>query len=92
VSRIGRKYLYVSLPGGRELRSKFHVADDQEDSMYGTPGALYTSAQWAEFEERRHLIPSLKGAVLVVDATARGRLSTDKLRRIMEILKESEEM
>lgn len=58
VSRVGRKYLYVSRLDGGELRGKFHLDTGIEGSQYGSPSRLYTPAQWEDSEERDRLFRS----------------------------------
>jgi len=91
VSRVGRKYLYVSRLDGGELRGKFHLDTGIEGSQYGSPSRLYTPAQWEDSEERDRLFRSLRAYGFVPDFSKYlpGEApSTHKLRRLVAVLEE----
>lgn len=91
VSRVGRKYVYVSRPNGRELRERFSVETGVEDHQYGSPDELFTPEQWEDRGERNRLFQSLKAHGLGQDFASRQNLSTDKLRRLVAVLENPEE-
>lgn len=91
VSRVGRKYVYVTRSDGRELRERFSVETGVGDHQYGSPGALFTPEQWEDREERNRLFQSLKMHGISRDFASRHELSTDKLRRLVAVLEDPEE-
>lgn len=86
VSRVGRKYLYVTTEGGRERRERFRIDTLAEDTQYGSPDRLYTQAQLDEHNLRIELLKKL--SELGVDLHYYGNRSkwtSDQLKRFLEV-------
>ncbi|QBP29715.1 hypothetical protein SEA_TYPHA_60 [Mycobacterium phage Typha] len=80
VSRVGRKYVYIT-QYGREC--KFHGDTGQEVSEYGSPGVLYTPEEWAKRERRLTLFKSLDKLGIEVKYSHRSLMGTDVLEQIL---------
>ncbi|WP_443072169.1 beta barrel domain-containing protein [Streptomyces sp. NBC_01485] len=86
VSRIGSKYLYVTRPGGSELRDRFHRESGVEDSQHGTPQRLYTPAQYDESKQHASLLERLREAGIEFRHGVSRSLTTDQLRALLAIM------
>lgn len=87
VSRIGRKYLYITPEGGQESRERFRIDTLVQDTQYGSPDRLYTQAQLDEQNLRIELLGKL--SKLGVDLRLygnRSRWTADRLRRLLEVV------
>ncbi|MFJ5967899.1 hypothetical protein [Streptomyces sp. NPDC093060] len=86
VSRIGRKYLYVTRQDGREYSGRFHL-DGTEDSQYGARERLYTPEQYDERKQRANLFMELLAAGINVEHRIRPEVTTDQLRALLAVVK-----
>lgn len=86
VSRIGRKYLYVTRQNGSEYSARFLRENGVEDSNYGGREWLYTPEQYDESKQRDSLFEQLREAGIDVAFRVRNDLSTDKLRALVAAL------
>ncbi|KUN03158.1 hypothetical protein AQI95_24690 [Streptomyces yokosukanensis] len=85
VSRIGRKYLYVTRENGREYSGRFHP-DGVEDSQYGARERLYTPEQYDELKQRTGLLERLRQAGIDVKHEVRSEVTTDQLRALLAVI------
>lgn len=89
VSRVGHKYLYVSLDG-RERSERFDRITGIEDSQYGAKQRLYTQEQYDESRERATLFASLLAAGIDVKWKVRDSLTTGQLRNLLTVVAPSD--
>lgn len=90
VSRIGRKYLYVTRDG-RELSERFDRATGVEDSGYGAKGQLYTTERHEERTHRASLYEQLREAGIEFRHGVRSDLTADQLRRLLAVVTPEED-
>lgn len=87
VSRIGRKYLYVTRQDGREVPNRYHRDTGYLDSSYTASERLYTQEQYDEMNQRRSLFMELLAAGVDVKHEVRPKLTTDQLRALLAVIK-----
>ncbi|MFB6881419.1 hypothetical protein ACFCY8_11340 [Streptomyces noursei] len=85
VSRVGTKYVYVTLHG-RECREQFDRKTGVEVDQRGVRARLLTPAQYEEMAQRRKLFARLLGAGIEVRHGKRAELSTDQLRALLAVV------
>jgi hypothetical protein len=86
VTRIGRKYLYVSYgPSSRESRTAYHRATGSGNTAYGSADVLFTQAQYDERKRRAALFRDLHDRGVEVRFNARPDFTTDVLAQILAL-------
>lgn len=85
VSRIGRKWMYVSRDG-RELRERFDRCTGKEDTQFGYAARLLTPEMYAERQERGSLFAELMAAGIEIRRDMRADVPTVKLRALRDII------
>lgn len=83
VSRIGRKYLYVTRGNGYEYSARFHLADGTEDSQYGHRERLYTPERYDDIKQRAALVEALRVAGIDIRHGHRDQFTTRQLQAIL---------
>lgn len=86
VSRIGRKYLYVTRQDGREYSGRFHL-DGTEDSKFVGRERLHTPEQYEEMKQRTSLFEQLRQAGIDMRYEVRSEVTTDQLRALLAVMK-----
>ncbi|MPY47185.1 beta barrel domain-containing protein [Streptomyces acidicola] len=86
VSRVGRKYLYVSLHG-YERRERFDRKTGAEEGNVGVRARLMTQKQYEEMNQRRSLFMELLAAGIDVKHEVRSEVTTDQLRALLAVIK-----
>lgn len=83
VSRIGRKYLYVKAPSGREMQGRFHIDNGHADQNSGWPRVLYTPDAYADHQVRKEMLEKLSMAGVTFAWHLVPKLGADQLEEIL---------
>ncbi|MGV9756942.1 beta barrel domain-containing protein [Streptomyces tricolor] len=86
VSRIGTKYLYVTLHG-HERRERFNRKTGVEEGNVGIRARLMTQPQYDEMKQRESLFMELLAAGINVKHEVRPEVTTDQLRALLAVIK-----
>ncbi|SEC04095.1 hypothetical protein SAMN04490357_1030 [Streptomyces misionensis] len=89
VSRVGRKYLYVSLHG-HERQERFDRATGVEEGQRGIRARLLTQEQYDDRAQRDSLFTRLYDAGIEVAFRVRDDLTTDQLRSLLAVVETKE--
>ncbi|MCG0061760.1 hypothetical protein L0F81_00400 [Streptomyces tricolor] len=85
VSRIGTKYLYVTLHG-HERRERFDRKTGVQEGN-GVRARLMTQQQYDEMKQRASLFTELLAAGINVKHEVRPEVTTDQLRALLAVIK-----
>lgn len=85
VSRVGTKYVYVTLHG-HERRERFDRKTGVEEGNIGIRSRLITQKQYAEMEQRASLFEQLRQAGIDVRHEVRSEVTTDQLRALLAVM------
>ncbi|MFE7899157.1 hypothetical protein ACFU3E_16840 [Streptomyces sp. NPDC057424] len=86
VSRIGRKYLYVTRQDGREVPNRYLRGTGYLDSSYSVSERLYTQDQYDETKRRASLLEQLRQAGIDLRHEIRSEVTTDQLRALLAVM------
>ncbi|GHH30197.1 hypothetical protein [Streptomyces rubradiris] len=86
VSRIGTRYLYVTLHG-HERRERFDRKTGVEEGNRGIRARLMTQQQYDDMKQRAALFMELSAAGIDVKDEARPKVTTDQLRALLAVIK-----
>lgn len=86
VSRVGTKYIYVTLHG-HERRERFDRKTGVEEGNVGIRARLMTQEQYDETNQRRLLFTELLAAGIDIKHHVRPEVTTDQLRALLAVIK-----
>ncbi|MFI6210281.1 hypothetical protein ACIBAI_28600 [Streptomyces sp. NPDC051041] len=87
VSRVGSKYVYVTLHG-QERRERFDRKTGIEEGQRGLRARLLTPEQYEEKAQRQALFAQLLAAGIEVRHDKRAEMPTQKLRALLAVMTE----
>lgn len=85
VSRVGSKYLYVTLHG-QERRERYDRNTGIEEGQRGLRARLLTPEQYEERTHRASLFAALLAAGIEIRHDKRADMPTDKLRALLAVM------
>lgn len=86
VSRIGTKYVYVTLHG-HERRERFDRTSGVEEGNVGIRARLMRPERYDEMNQRRSLFMELLAAGIDIKHEARSSVTTDQLRALLAVIR-----
>jgi len=91
VSRVGTRYVYVTPEGGGdELPSQFDRVTGVAKENIGWSRSLVTPEQYADMQERKHLLADLKAAGVDIEHRQRDTVPLAKLRGLLAAVTETD--
>ncbi|ALO98743.1 hypothetical protein SHL15_7751 [Streptomyces hygroscopicus subsp. limoneus] len=87
VSRVGSKYVYVTLHG-HERRERYDRTTGIEEGQRGLRGRLLTPEQYEDRTQRASLFAQLLAAGIEVRHDKRADMSTDRLRALLSVMQD----